>query len=85
LVVEKISLEGKKVIFVPVVDDLPICFNGAFASPLLNSIKYFLLSLLISNSNFFDNAFTTDTPTPCKPPETYMNCDQTFLLHVVES
>ena len=35
-----------------------------------NSIKYFFPSLLISNFNFSDNALTTDTPTPCKPPET---------------
>ena len=36
----------------------------------LNSIKYFFPSLLISNSNFSDKALTTETPTPCKPPET---------------
>ena len=33
-------------------------------------IKYFFSSLLISNSNFSDNALTTDTPTPCNPPDT---------------
>ena len=26
--------------------------------------------LKIFNSNFSDRAFTTDTPTPCRPPET---------------
>ena len=65
-----VSDDGKKVIFVPVCFDLPIAFNGDFASPFLNSIKYFLLSLLISNCNFSDRAFTTDTPTPCNPPDT---------------
>ena len=30
---EKISLDGRKVIFVPVSFDLPIVFNGAFDSP----------------------------------------------------
>ena len=70
LIEENISLDGKKVIFVPVVDDFPTCFRGDLASPSLNSTKYFLLFRLISNSSFLDNAFTTDTPTPCKPPET---------------
>ena len=67
---EKIFFEGKKVICVPVSFDFPIIFNGAFASPSLNSIKYFFSSLEISSFNFSDNAFTTETPTPCKPPET---------------
>ena len=67
---EKISFDGEKVILVPNSFDLPIIFKGYFASPLLNSVKYFLPSLFISNSNFSDKALTTDTPTPCKPPET---------------
>ena len=67
---ENISLDGKKVILVPVFFDFPVIFNGAFASPFLNSMKYFLPSLLISKFSFSDKAFTTETPTPCKPPET---------------
>ena len=67
---EKISLEGRNVICVPVSFDFPISFNGFFASPLLNSTKYFFPSLLISKSNFSDRALTTETPTPCNPPET---------------
>ena len=35
---ENISLDGRKVIFVPLFFDFPICFKGAFASPSLNSI-----------------------------------------------
>ena len=35
-----------------------------------NSIKYLFPSLSMYSSNFSDRAFTTDTPTPCKPPET---------------
>ena len=70
LIAEKISFEGKKVISVPLFLDLPTIFIGDFASPFLNSIKYFLPSLLISNCNFSDKALTTDTPTPCKPPDT---------------
>ena len=50
--------------------DFPTIFKGDFASPLLNSIKYFFPSLLISNLSFSDNALTTETPTPCSPPET---------------
>ena len=61
---EKISLEGWKVIFVPVSLDFPITFNDAFASPSLNSIKCFFPSLYISSSSFSDKALTTDTPTP---------------------
>jgi len=64
------TFDGKNVIFVPVSFDFPISFKGFFASPSLNSIKYFFPSRLISNSNFSDNAFTTETPTPCNPPET---------------
>ena len=67
---EKTSFDGKKVIFVPVSFDLPIAFNGDFASPFLNSIKNFFPSLLISNCNYADKAFTTETPTPGNPPET---------------
>ena len=61
---EKISFEGKNVICVPVSLDFPKTFSGAFASPFLNSIKCFLPSLLISNCNDSDSAFTTETPTP---------------------
>ena len=67
---ENTSFEGKNVILVPVSFDLPTAFNGDLASPFLNSIKYFFPSLLISNFNFSDKALTTETPTPCSPPET---------------
>ena len=70
---EKTSFEGKNVILVPVSFDLPTAFNGDLALPFLNSIKYFLPSLLISNSNFSDKAFTTETPTPCNPQIPYKN------------
>ena len=57
-----------KVISVP--ETLDLITAKSFASPFTNSTKYFLPSLDISNFNFSDSAFTTDTPTPCKPPET---------------
>ena len=40
---EKISFEGKKFIFVPVLLDLPITLRGNFALPFINSMKYFLI------------------------------------------
>ena len=67
---EKIFLDGRNFICVPDSFDFPTSFSGFLASPSLNSIKNFLPSLLISNSNFSDKAFTTETPTPCKPPDT---------------
>ena len=67
---EKTSFDGKNVISVPVLLDLPITLSGAFALPSLNSIKYFFPSLLIANFNFSYKALTTETPTPCKPPDT---------------
>ena len=38
--------------------------------PSLNSIKYSFFSLNIVSVNFSDKALTTETPTPCNPPET---------------
>ena len=70
LIDEKISVDGKKVICVPVSFVFPIIFKGAFAEPSSNSIKCLFPSLLIINFNFLDKALTTETPTPCKPPET---------------
>ena len=71
---EKLQLEinrdGKKLICVPVFLELLIDFNGFTAFPFLNSIKNFFPSLSIVNSNFSESAFTTETPTPCNPPET---------------
>ena len=67
---ENISFEGKNFILVPLFDDFPIFFKGFIDFPFSNSIKYSEPSLKILNSSFLDNAFTTETPTPCKPPET---------------
>ena len=72
----KISVVGKNVIFVPVKNlsltflEVPIIFNSFVTIPLLNSKLYIFPSLLISKIKFSDKAFTTDTPTPCKPPDT---------------
>ena len=70
-VLVNILLSGINVTLVPVLpDDLPISSKGLTASPLLKSILYSLLFLKIFSSNLLDKAFTTETPTPCKPPET---------------
>ena len=70
IVEENIFLDGKNLICVPLFLDLPISFKGLIGSPFLNSIKYLFPSLSIINSNSSESAFTTETPTPCKPPET---------------
>ena len=70
-VLVKILLSGVNVTFVPfLLSTLPISFSGLTASPLLKSILYSLPSLKIFSSSLFDRALTTETPTPCKPPET---------------
>ena len=50
--------------------DFPIILRGVLTAPFSKNILWILPSLLIINSNFSDNAFTTETPTPCKPPDT---------------
>ena len=47
-----------------------IFFKGFKDFPFSNSIKYSLPSLYILNLRFLDKALTTETPTPCNPPET---------------
>ena len=67
---------GRKVILVPVKNlfsilfESPIIFNSLLTIPFSNSILYILPSLLISKIKFSDRALTTETPTPCKPPDT---------------
>ena len=70
LVEEKISFDGKNTILVPVFFVFPISFKGFKEFPSLKVIEYSLLFLKILRSNFSERALTTDTPTPCKPPET---------------
>ena len=71
VVVENISSSGKKRTVVPVLEVVPISFNGTSTlPPSLKRINYSFLSLLIVTSIHCDNALTTLPPTPCKPPET---------------
>ena len=70
LIDEKVSFEGKKLILVPDFFVFLINFIGCFVFPFSNDIAYSFWSLKIVKSSFSDKAFTTETPTPCKPPET---------------
>ena len=66
----KISAEGIKVTSVPFLSIFSFSTrNGNSTSPSLNLIKYSFLLRQIRNSNQLDKALTTDTPTPCNPPE----------------
>ena len=47
-----------------------ITFYSLLTIPFSNSMLYIFPSLLISKTKFSDNALTTETPTPCKPPDT---------------
>ena len=70
LVEVKISFDGKKVILVPFFLVFPISLRGFKELPSLNVIEYSLPSLKIFRFSFSDRALTTETPTPCNPPET---------------
>ena len=45
--------------------------RSAVFSPPANSIRCTSPSRLTNTSSFFDRALTTDTPTPCRPPENW--------------
>src|SRR5699024_3325420 len=61
---------GLKCIIVPVLLLLPTSPNSDTGSPLVNSCIYSLSFLLTFTFNHSDRAFTTETPTPCNPPDT---------------
>ena len=63
---------GQKRTVVPVLRWPTVPTTSSFEET-LPSLKLMLYSLplrLIQHSSCFDSAFTTDTPTPCRPPET---------------
>ena len=70
LIEENISFEGKKLILSSIFFCFTNFFKGFNEFPSLNLISYSFPSLKIFNSNFSDNALTTETPTPCNPPDT---------------
>ena len=67
----KISGDGWNVISVPVSEsEVPIISRLCSVFPFLKVAEYSFPFLQIVNFKYYDNALTTDTPTPCKPPET---------------
>ena len=73
LVFSKISGSGRKLILVPVFLVLPKVGSRPFSSSTTGTPFSYLSwwikpSLLISTSIYVDSAFTTDEPTPCRPP-----------------
>ena len=67
----KVLSEGVKLISVPVrPPDSPTSASGASGSPPLKRIENSLPSRQMRMSRVSESAFTTETPTPCKPPET---------------
>ena len=71
LISSKYSGLGLKVIEVPVFlkPTSPIFLSSLTLLPLLKSIWNSCESLFTLTSNASDRAFTTETPTPCSPPE----------------
>ncbi len=61
---------GMKRTFVPVFFVFPIAAIGASGLPRRKVWNQTWPSRLISSSSSTERAFTTDTPTPCSPPET---------------
>ena len=61
---------AKNLTFVPVPFALPITSNFWVVFPFSNFIWYKLPSLFIVTSVQLDKAFTTDAPTPWRPPDT---------------
>ena len=66
----KVLVEGTKVTRVPVLVAGPTSASGASGTPWAKRMKCSLPSRQMVRSSLDDNAFTTETPTPCRPPDT---------------
>ena len=66
----KISVSGRNVTLVPAFRDLPVAWRGDTVSPREKRIRWTDPSRRTSATSSSDRAFTTETPTPCNPPET---------------
>ena len=69
----KMAGSGQKVTVVPVRPRGagPVTLSGPVGTPpSVNSIVWCLPSRSTSRTRRVDRALTTDTPTPCRPPET---------------
>ena len=70
-VMVKVCLEGRNVTSVPRRSNAgPMSASGATASPSWNSITDSRPSRQIVSLSMLDSALTTETPTPCSPPDT---------------
>src|SRR3989338_7958593 len=69
---------GSKYIVVPLPPHLPIFFTGPCGLPCLYSWQCKKPSRQTSARNQIESAFTTETPTPCKPPETLYESPPNF-------
>ena len=66
----KISRSGLNVIVVPVFAAFPTFFSVSAVFPRAKAIRHACPSRRTSARSHSDSAFTTDTPTPCSPPDT---------------
>ena len=67
----KVFGDGRNVTSVPRLPSAsPVTASGATASPSRNSMKCSLPSRQIVSLSQVDSALTTETPTPCRPPDT---------------
>ena len=68
--IEKISGSGLNVTTVPFFAEFPTLLRGATGTPCRYSCSKTPPSRRISSRSHSDKKFTTETPTPCRPPET---------------
>ncbi len=67
----KVAVDGTKEMRVPVLPPAsPTAFSGASGTPWAKRMKYSLPARQMVISSLEESAFTTDTPTPCRPPDT---------------
>src|SRR3954470_103432 len=68
--VPNVPLEARKWTSVPRRSLRPVTLSGSTATPSRNSIWFTCPSRQIVRRSHSESAFTTDTPTPCRPPDT---------------
>ena len=66
----KISWSGENVTVVPVSGVSPTTCRGSVTCPLAKRMRWIFPLRRTSTSIHSESAFTQDTPTPCRPPET---------------
>ena len=67
-----------KVTSVPVKSVLPVTLSFPLGAPSLYSCWCIFPPLCIVRFKSSDKAFTTETPTPCKPPDTLYELSSNF-------